>query len=99
MAFRIGVSYEEHWSTTPKIFMKKLEAHELNKKHEYKTQDMMNYLLGKYISYATNAPKKYPKKPFLEDSFGKENKNMTVEEMERVIKRNNRILGGKFNKK
>ncbi len=79
--------------------MKKLEAYELNKKHELKSQDMMNYMLGKYISYAVNSPKKYPKKPFLENSFEEKKGPMTVEEMERVIKRNNRILGGKFIKK
>jgi len=47
---------------------------------------MNNYNLGKYIAYAVNDPKKYPKKPFLSElnSLGK--KEMTDKEMEDMVK-------------
>ena len=93
MAFKIGVSYAEHWNTNPKIFEKQLKAYQ----ERLQEADMLNHLLGKYIAYASNNPKKYPKKPFLGYSFGekKEKRVMSDEEMERIAKRNNIILGGK----
>ena len=83
----------------PKTFYKYIKVYQDKKLEDLKEQDMLNHLLGKYIAYASNNPKKYPKKPYLGYDFGQGNKNMTVEEMEKVIRRNNRILGGKFNKK
>ncbi len=73
------------------MFQKKLDAH-LEKLKEW---DALNHLLGRYISYAFNQPKKYPGKPFLD---GEEKlKDMSDEEMERVMKANNKMLGGKVN--
>ena len=46
--------------------------------------------MGRYAMYAYNDPKKYPKKPWLYEEPRKE--PMTPEEMERVIRRNNRKL-------
>lgn len=56
--------------------------------------DLNNYNLGKYIAYAVNDPKKYPKKPFLDKPEAKESNVMSNEEMEKVMLRNNLILGG-----
>ena len=58
--------------------------------------DMNNFNLGKYIAYAVNDPKKYPKKPFLakREEVGK---IMSNEEMDKVMRRNTIILGGKIN--
>ena len=59
--------------------------------------DLNNFNLGKYIAYAVNEPKKYPKKPFLyEEETKKRDEPMTVEEMERVMKMNTLKLGGKI---
>ncbi len=55
--------------------------------------DISNFNLGKYIAVAVNDPKKYPRKPFLEEDRAEE-KVMTGEEMERIMQRNNIILGG-----
>ena len=58
--------------------------------------DWNNYNLGKYISYAFNAPKKYPSKPFLQKEETKDIE-MTDEQMERVARINTLKLGGKVN--
>lgn len=70
--------------------------HEQKQKEEVKIKDWLNFLLGQYIAFAINDPKKYPKKPFL----AKEEKQkgvMTPEEMEKIAMRNTIILGGKIN--
>lgn len=56
--------------------------------------DWNNYNLGKYISYAFNAPKKYPKRPFLEEQENKELNEMTDAQMERMARINTLKLGG-----
>jgi hypothetical protein len=55
-------------------------------------------LLGKYLIYAFNDPRKYPTKPFLSKVIDDKpaNKVMTPEEMERVAKNNTIKLGGKL---
>ena len=58
---------------------------------------MLNYVLGKYIAFSSNDPKKYPKQPFLGYTFGSDKKSngiMSNEDMEAVAKRNNLKLGG-----
>ena len=52
---------------------------------------MLNWVLGKYIAYSFNDPKKYPKKPFLGDTARQE---MTAEQMEEIAKRNCMKMGG-----
>jgi hypothetical protein len=68
------------------VYKKKEEA-------RVREADMNNYNLGKYIAYAVNDPKKYPKKPFLERK-SETGRKMSAEEMEEVMKRNTIILGG-----
>lgn len=56
---------------------------------------MLNHILGKYIAYATNDPKHYPKVPFTEKE--RESQPMTDEEMERQARRNTIKMGGVIN--
>ena len=74
------MSLDEYWNLNGRQLEKHLEAYKKRKEEHLKEQDFLNHLLGRYIAYAFNDPKKYPKKPFLE----KTNKHaMTDEEMER----------------
>lgn len=92
----VGVDLETYWTETPKQFEKHVEVYIEREKQRAKEMDVNNYNLGRYIAIAVNDPKKYPKKPFLADKdLNVERKDMTSEEMERVVKRNNIILGGK----
>jgi hypothetical protein len=76
----------------PIKFEKYIEAYIERKEREAQEIDVANYNLGKYIAYAVNDPKKYPKKPFLykEEVKGQ----MTPEEMEKMAKENTAKLGG-----
>ena len=56
---------------------------------------MFNYVLGKYIGWAINDPKHYPRKPFNEKDT--ELKPMTDEEMEQQARRNTIKMGGVIN--
>jgi len=70
----------EYWNLNPKQFQKYLDVYKLKREQEVQEKDYLNYLLGHYIAYSFNNPKKYPKKPFLNK---KTKSNMTDEEMER----------------
>ena len=48
---------------TPKEFYYNVDAHN----EKLIIQDSLNHMLGRYIGYAVNDPKKYPKEPFLEE--------------------------------
>jgi hypothetical protein len=66
--------------------------------NDLRQRDIANHLLGKYIAYAFNDPKKYPKEPFLYKEAAqndKINKQMTGEQMKDFAKR----FTAKFNKK
>lgn len=82
----------------PKWFEKHVKVYLKKEETRAKEQDANNYNLGKYVAYAVNDPKKYPKKPFLEkdrrESIGK---IMSEEEMDRMMKYNTIKLGGKVN--
>lgn len=79
---------------TPNEFMKYAKVYNKKKQDQIKEQDMLNWLLGKYISYSFNEPRKYPTKPFLKDNthYG----SMSDKEMEEVAKRNCIKLGGEI---
>lgn len=86
---------------TPRQFQKYIDIFVKKEKTRAIESDLNNYNLGKYIAYAVNEPKKYPRKPFLYREIEsldqkKEKKVMTGVEMERLVRRNNIILGGKF---
>lgn len=84
---------EEYWNLNGKQFDKYLKVYREKEENRIKEQDYMNFLLGKYIAYAFNNPKKYPNKPFLHN-MGKK-KTMTDEEMEREALKNTILMGGK----
>jgi hypothetical protein len=83
----MGLDLNYYWdSINPKQFEKHLKVWQQKEKNRAKEIDFSNFNLGQYILYAFNAPKKYPKKPFLDDSKPT-NKVMTAEEMERTMQR------------
>lgn len=78
------MSLNEYWGLNPKQFQKYINVYKLKQEQSLQEQDYLNYLLGQYIAYSFNNPKKYPKKPFLQKTQLKE---MTDDEMERVAMR------------
>lgn len=93
IAIAIGLELNTYWEETPKQFEKHIEVYKKKEEARAREMDMNNYNLGKYIAYAVNDPKKYPKKPFLEEKRDA-GKRMSGEEMEEIMKRNTIILGG-----
>lgn len=91
MAIEIGLSLHEFWLLTPKQFEKHIKVYTKKKREDMEEVDMLNWVLGKYIAYSFNEPKKYPKKPMLGTSA---NTTMSVEEMEDIAKRNCMKMGG-----
>ncbi len=83
---------ETYWNITPKQFEKYVEVYMQKEKERAEEMDLNNYNLGKYVAFAVNDPKRYPKRPFLQSRD--EMKPMTSEEMEDIMKRNTLILGG-----
>ena len=94
-AILIGLDLHYFWSLNPKQYAKHVET--FNKKEQLRLQeiDMFNFMLGKYIAYAFNDPKKYPSKPFLDTNT--DLKPMTDEEMEKQARRNTIKMGGVIN--
>jgi hypothetical protein len=92
MALRIGEDLDTYWTETPAQLKKRIEVYNDNEERRAKEMDYNNYNLGRYIAYAVNDPKKYPRRPFSEKI--EEMKPMTAEEMERVMRKNTIMLGG-----
>jgi len=88
---------ELFWEIQPVRFEQLLKAYNEINKNRAMEVDFQNYLLGKYIGFAVNNPKHYPKKPFLYEEPKKE--VMTAEEMEEMMRRNTIALGGIIKKK
>ena len=81
---------------TPNQLEKYIKAFERKEKHRIVIQDHLNYVLGKYVGYAFNDPKKYPKEPYL-GKIEEEKKVLppqSVSDMERMARFNNLRLGG-----
>ena len=91
-AIRIGLDLHYYWSLNPKQWEKYIKVFKEKEKNRLKEVDTLNYLLGKYIGFAVNDPKHYPKKPFTENDT--ELKPMTDEEMEKQARRNTIKMGG-----
>lgn len=91
-AIRIGLDLHYYWSLNPKQWEKYIRVFKEKEKNRLKEVDTLNYLLGKYIGFAVNDPKHYPKKPFTENDT--ELKPMTDEEMEKQARRNTIKMGG-----
>lgn len=91
-ALLIGLDLHYFWSLTPKQYAKHVQVFNQREQQRLKEADMFNFMLGKYIAYAFNDPKKYPSKPFLDNNT--DLKPMTDEEMERQARRNTIKMGG-----
>lgn len=94
-AIRIGLDLHYFWSLTPKQWIKHIKVFNENEQQRLKEKDTLNYLLGKYISWAVNDPKHYPSKPFCEKNT--DLKPMSDEEMEKQARRNTIKMGGVIN--
>jgi hypothetical protein len=91
----IGLDLFYYWNLTPKQFKKHFEAYKLLQEAEAREADARNHVLGQYIGMAVNAPKKYPREPFLKKHRTPE--QMTPEEMEKKVEKYNKLLGGTIN--
>lgn len=91
-AIAIGLDLHYFWSLNPKQWAKHVKVFTQKEKQRLKETDMFNFLLGKYVAYAFNDPKRYPSQPFTEKNT--DLKPMTDEEMERQGRRNTIKMGG-----
>lgn len=91
-AIRIGLDLHYFWSLNPKQWAKHVKVFAEKEEHRLKENDLLNFILGKYIAFAVNDPKKYPNKPFTEKTTQLE--PMTDEEMEKQARRNTIKMGG-----
>jgi hypothetical protein len=82
-----------YWELTPKQFLKHIRVFNEKEEARVKEVDSLNFLLGKYIAFAINEPKKYPKEPFLSKKTGR---IMKAEEMEEMAKRITKKTGGEI---
>lgn len=95
LAIEVGLTIEEFWELCPRTFNKYVNVYNKKREEEIEQIDTLNFLLGKYIAYAFNDVKHYPKKPFLENET-KKTREMNELEMERVAMFNVMKLGGKI---
>ncbi|MBQ2870313.1 hypothetical protein IJE86_01285 [bacterium] len=94
-AITIGLNLHYFWSLNPKQWAKHIKVFNEKEQLRLKEVDTLNWILGKYIGYAVNDPKKYPKSPFTEKTTQLE--PMTDEEMEKQARRNTIKMGGVIN--
>ena len=94
-AILIGLDLHYFWTLNPKQFAKHVKVFNEKEQERLKEKDLFNFMLGKYIAFASNDPKKYPSKPFLENDT--DLKPMTDEEMEKQARRNTIKMGGVIN--
>ena len=94
-AILIGLDLHYFWSLNPKEFAKHVKVFNEKEQERLKEKDLFNFMLGKYIAFAFNDPKKYPSKPFLDNNT--DLKPMTDEEMEKQARRNTIKMGGVIN--
>ena len=95
-AIRIGLDLRYFWSLTPKQWEKYVKVFNEKETNRLQEIDTFNYILGKYIAYAVNDPKHYPKKPFTLEKNA-HLKPMSDEEMERQARHNTIKMGGVIN--
>ena len=91
-AIYMGLTLDYFWSLTPKTYQKHVNAFNKRKKDDIANIDYLNNILGKYISFAINNPKKYPK-PFLSNKKSS-NVVMSEKDMEQRAINNTLMLGG-----
>ncbi len=94
MAIIIGLRLDYFWSLNPKQFQKYINVYEKQEEIRLKEKDMLNHILGKYIAYAYNDPKKYPEEPF---TLSVNKSTMNDDDMERVAMKITSKMGGVVN--
>lgn len=94
-AIRIGLDLHYFWSLNVKQWTKHIRVFNQKEIERLKEVDMLNHTLGKYIGWAINDPKHYPKKPFSDNTT--EIKPMTVSDMEKQARLNTMKMGGVIN--
>ena len=94
-AIRIGLDLHYFWSLDVKQYIKHVRVYNQKQQERIKEVDGLNHILGKYIGYAFNDPKHYPREPFTEKDT--ELEPMTDEEMEKQARRNTIKMGGVIN--
>lgn len=94
-AIYMGLNLDYYWSLNPKQYKKHQEAYQRRIDDEIKRQDLLNYALGRYISFAFHEPNKYPRKPFT--STNVESVQQTAEQMEQAAMIITTTLGGTIN--
>ena len=94
-AIRIGLDLHYFWSLNPKQWAKHLKVFGEKEEKRLKEMDTLNFILGKYIAFAVNDPRKYPKQPFTDKTSPLE--PMSDEEMEKQARRNTIKMGGVIN--
>lgn len=92
-AIYMGLDLNYFWSLNVKQYSKHVRAFNKRQNDKMKEKDALNHILGKYIAFAVNEPKKYPKNPFSMQEK-KQINVMTEEELEKQAKRNTALLGG-----
>lgn len=91
-----GMEMERYWETTPKEYSQYVEVYTKLEERRAQEMDYDNFNLGKYIAFAVNDPKKYPKKPFLWEEDERK-KVMTENEMDWMMRKNTIKMGGIIN--
>ena len=91
----VGLDLHYYWSLNPKQWAKHIKVFQQKENQRLKEKDLFNFMLGKYVAYAFNDPKRYPSKPFTEKNT--DLKPMTDEEMEKQARRNTIKMGGVIN--
>ena len=94
-AIRIGLDLHYFWSLNPKQYAKHIKVFNEKEEQRLKEKDLFNFMLGKYVAYAFNDPKRYPSKPFTDKDT--DLKPMTDDEMEKQARRNTIKMGGVIN--
>ena len=97
LGLEIGLDFDTYWSLTPYQLNKYINVYTKKQQDEINRIDSLNYLLGKYIAFAFNDVKHYPKKPFLAEETKPSDMLMSAEDMERQVRFNVIKLGGKIN--
>ncbi len=91
----MGLDLNYFWSLDVTQWIKHVKMFNKKENDRLKELDMFNYMLGKYVAWAVNDPKHYPKQPFTSQNTSL--KPMTDEEMERQARRNTIRMGGVIN--
>lgn len=91
----MGLDLHYFWSLDVKQLKKHIKVYNQREQERIRETDALNHLLGKYIGYAFNDPKHYPKEPFTHEKS--QLNPMTDEEMEQMARRNTIKMGGVIN--